>query len=49
LILEADLSIAINARYEQSDALVMADIVMRDFYPLTYLIFKHGTLCHRRL
>lgn len=49
LIVEADVSIAINARYKQSDALVMSDIIMKDFYSLTYLIFKHGTLCQRRL
>jgi soluble P-type ATPase len=49
LIKEADVSIAIQKNFKVSDLQAAADIVMSDFYGLTYLLFKHGTQLQRRI
>jgi hypothetical protein len=48
-IAEADVSVGILTRYKLSLSLITCDMVMKDLYPITYILFKHGTISHRRL
>lgn len=47
--LEADITVGISRSYQQSDLLACSDVQMRDIYGISYLLFKHGTILHRRL
>ena len=42
------MSIGLITSFKQSDILAQTDIQMKDMFGLTYLLFKHGTLAHRR-
>ena len=42
------MSIGLITPHKQSDILAQADIQMKNMFGLTYLLFKHGTLAHRR-
>jgi len=45
----ADSTVALQTRYCLSDSLIQSDIMMNNFYGMTYLLFRHGTFLHRRL
>lgn len=46
----ADVSIVLNTKYQKMSTIqIKADIVMTDLYPLIYIIFQHGSVCHRRI
>lgn len=46
----ADIAVALTSKKQKLSALqIQTDIVMNSLYPLTYLLFKHGTLCNRRV
>lgn len=46
----ADVSIVLNTKFQKmSEIQIKADIVMNSLYPLTYLLFKHGSICSRRI
>lgn len=47
--LEADITVGISRSFQQSDLLACSDVQMRDIYGITYLLFRHGTILHRRL
>lgn len=47
--LEADITVGISKIYQQSDLLACSDVQIRDIYGISYLLFKHGTILHRRL
>ena len=47
---QADISVALTSKnHPLSSIKILADISMNSLYPLTYLLFKHGTLCNRRV
>ena len=49
MLSEADVTVGLRAvQASQPELLAHCDIQMDHFYALTYLLFKHGTLAHRR-
>jgi hypothetical protein len=44
MLAESDLTIGLMFKHMKSDCLAAVDIQMNDFYGLSYLMFKHGTL-----
>jgi magnesium-transporting ATPase (P-type) len=50
LMSQADVSVALTSENQPLSSIkLLADISMNSLYPLTYLLFKHGTLCNRRV
>lgn len=47
-IQECDISICLKSKFKVSDTVAASDITSNDFYAVTYLLFKHGTLAYRR-
>jgi hypothetical protein len=44
MIAESDLTIGLKFKHMKSDCLAAVDVQMSDFYGLSYLMYKHGTL-----
>jgi magnesium-transporting ATPase (P-type) len=49
LVKNADITIGLNTKNKRTDLLQSVDLHMTDLYGLSYLMFKHGTICHRRI
>jgi magnesium-transporting ATPase (P-type) len=50
LMSQADVSVALTSENQPLSSIkLLANISMNSLYPLTYLLFKHGTLCNRRV
>jgi len=49
LIHNADITVGLNNKYKKTDALISADIQLKDFYGVSYLLFKYGTQYTRRM
>jgi hypothetical protein len=46
----ADVSVVLNTKFQKMSTIsIKADITMNSLYPLTYLLFQHGSLCQRRI
>lgn len=49
LIKNADITVGLNCKYRKTDSIKSADIQLKDFYGVSYLMFKYGTLYTRRM
>lgn len=44
-----DVTIGLKQKYRSSDSLALTDMNVTELHSLTYIMFKHATLLHRRL
>lgn len=49
LIHNADITVGLNNKFKKTDATISADIQLKDFYGVSYLLFKYGTQYTRRM
>jgi hypothetical protein len=45
----ADITIGLNQKFRSSDSLALNDMTVTELHSLTYIMFKHATILHRRL
>ena len=45
----ADVTIGLRQKFRSSDSLALTDMTVTELHSLTYLMFKHATILHRRL
>jgi hypothetical protein len=45
----ADITIGLNQKFRSSDSLALTDMTVTELHSLTYIMFKHATILHRRL
>ena len=45
----ADITVGLNTKYRKTDVITSADIYLKDFYGVSYLLFKYGTQYTRRM
>jgi magnesium-transporting ATPase (P-type) len=44
----ADITIGLEQKYRSSDSLALSDLNVSELHSLTYIMFKHATILHRR-
>jgi len=45
----ADVTIGLRQKFRSSDSLALTDMTVTELHSLTYIMFKHATILHRRL
>ena len=44
-----DVSIGLRQKFRSSDSIALTDMTVAELHSLTYIMFKHATILHRRL